>query len=247
MTYKEQLKSALRITHLLLQNKAVSMTGEYDLYTLYMSDMTVQELVYTILESYDLTLIEYKKALYVSPGIDNTVFGYKNETLRNIMNLESNKELYLCYFIMYTIMTIFYKESSFATYKDYITSTEVVDRVTATLEAFSVEDTTQEEAYTFTNLKRFWEELTQISLHQTEETLESLRRTNSQFFFVTRSLHFLCLQNLLIKNEQERNYMPTERFKALIANYFANREVKNALMHYGETLLQRGDSANASY
>ena len=50
------------------------------------------------------------------------------------------------------------------------------------------------------------------------------------------------MQNLLVKNEKERNYMPTEKFKALIANYFDNRDVKNALMHYSETLLQRGDS-----
>lgn len=242
MTYKEQLQSALRITNLLLQNKCIGITSEYDLYTLYISDMTVQEFVYTILESYGLTLIEYKKSLYVSPGIDNVLFGYKNEELRNMMNLETNKELYLCYFIMYSVMTIFYKESSFATYKDYITSTEVVDRVTATLEAFTVEETSKEEEYAFSTLKAFWEDLTQISLHQTEENLESLRRTNSQFFFVTRSLHFLTVQNLLIKNEKERNYMPTEKFKALIANYFDNREVKNALMHYGETLLQRGDS-----
>lgn len=242
MTYKEQLQSALRITNLLLQNKAISITSDYDLYTLYISDMTVQELVYTILESYGLTLIEYKKSLYVSPGIDNVLFGYKNEELRNMMNLETNKELYLCYFIMYTVMTIFYKESSFATYKDYITSTEIVDRVTATLEAFTVEEVSAEEEYTFSSLKAFWADLTQISLHQTEENLESLRRTNSQFFFVTRSLHFLTKQNLLIKNEKERHYTPTEKFQALIANYFDNREVKNALMHYGETLLQRGDS-----
>lgn len=242
MTYKEQLQSALRITNLLLQNKAIGITSEYDLYTLYISDMTIQELVYTILESYGLTLIEYKKSLYVSPGIDNVLFGYKNEELRNMMNLDTNKELYLCYFIMYTVMTIFYKESSFATYKDYITSTEVVDRVTAILEAFTVEETSNEEEYAFSTLKAFWEDLTQISLHQTEENLESLRRTNSQFFFVTRSLHFLTMQNLLIKNEKEHNYMPTEKFKALIADYFDNREVKNALMHYAETLLQRGDS-----
>lgn len=241
MTYKEHLQAALKITKLLLQNKEVSMQSTYDLYTLYMSDMTVQEMVYTILESYGLTLIEYKKALYVSPGMDNMLFGYKNEDLRNMMNLETNKELYLCYFIMYTTMTIFYKESSFATYKDYITSTEVVDRVTTLLEAFTVEETTQEEDYALSSLKSFWEDLTQMSLHQTEENLESLRRTNSQFFFVTRSLHFLTQQNLLIKNEKERHYMPTERFKALVAHYFDNREVKNALMHYGETLLERGD------
>ena len=101
MTYKEQLQSALRITNLLLQNKPIGIISEYDLYTLYISDMTVQELVYTILESYGVTLIEYKKSLYVSPGIDNVLFGYKNEELRNMMNLETNKELYLCYFIMY--------------------------------------------------------------------------------------------------------------------------------------------------
>lgn len=242
MTYKEQLQSALRITNLLLQNKPIGIISEYDLYTLYISDMTVQELVYTILESYGVTLIEYKKSLYVSPGIDNVLFGYKNEELRNMMNLETNKELYLCYFIMYSVMTIFYKESSFATYKDYITSTEVVDRVTATLEAFTVEEISKEESFAFSTLKTFWEDLTQISLHQTEENLESLRRTNSHFFFVTRSLHFLTMQNLLVKNEKERNYMPTEKFKALIANYFDNRDVKNALMHYSETLLQRGDS-----
>lgn len=240
MTYKEQLQSALQITNQLLQNKTINLTSQYELYELYVSNLNIQEMVYTILESYGLTLIEYKKALYVSPGIDNKLFGYKNEELRNMMNLDNNKELYLCYFIMYTVMTLFYKENAYSTYKDYITSTEVVDRVTATLEAMSLEECMEEEEYAFSALRAFWEDLSQMSLHQAEENLESLRRTQSQFFFVTRSIHFLVGQGLLIKNEKERSFMPSEKFKALIAHYFDDRMVKNALMHYGEALLERG-------
>lgn len=241
MTNNEQLQQALKITNQLLENKSISFKSDSDLYELYVSDMSIQELVYTILTSYGLTLIEYRKALYVSPGIDNTLFGYKNEELRQAMNLETNKELYLCYFIMYTIMTVFYKESAFTTYKDYITSTEIVDRVDATLQSMSLETLRDEETYSFTAIKEFWGNLSQMSLHQSEENLESLRRTQSQFYFVTRSLHFLVGQGLLLRNEIERNYVPSEKFKALIAHYFDDRDVKNALMHYGETLVQKGD------
>lgn len=242
MTHTEQLQQALQMTNLLLQNKPLSLQSEPALYELYMTDMGVQELVYTILSSFNLTLIEYKKALYVSPGLENTLFGYKNEELRQAMNLETNKELYLCYFIMYSMMTLFYKESAYTTYKDYITSTEVVDRVSATLGALSLEELDEEEVYSFTAIKNFWESLAQMSLHQSEENLESLRRSQTQFYFVTRSLHFLVGQGLLLKNEIERNYVPTEKFKALIAHYFDDRTVKNALMHYGESLIEKGEN-----
>ena len=55
----------------------------------------------------NLSIYEYNEALYITPGEGNRVFGYTNDDMKRILGLRLNKELFLCYFLMYVILLYF--------------------------------------------------------------------------------------------------------------------------------------------
>ena len=91
------------VGHLLKYNEILEDKERY-LYNNYIMNTAVQSLVHKIILSYDLNLLEYNKGLYITPGMNNQYFGYKNDELRDLLSLDNNNEIYLCYFIMYTII-----------------------------------------------------------------------------------------------------------------------------------------------
>ena len=104
------LDKALDIVSKLITGENVSERGENAaLYQEYNNNAEVYDIVHMSLKKLNLNIYEYNNGLYVSAGDNNRVFGYSNEELRNVLGLRVNKELYLAYFIIYNIITIYQK------------------------------------------------------------------------------------------------------------------------------------------
>lgn len=208
------LEKALEIIGTLMNGEQVSRS----VYEEYTSNDDIYDAVMMICKKFNLDIYEYNYGLYLSAGYNNRIFGYSNEELKKEIGIKQNKELYMCYFITYAVITNFYKDSSSYTYVEYIKNEDIIQTVdlllkniTSKLQLLSLEEA---EENSFKTIALLWEDLPMVSSEET--TLRAAR--GSKMGFVKLTFNFLVSQELLLENEGR--YYPTERFKALIENYF---------------------------
>lgn len=189
------------------------------LYQEYMENSEVYDLVKTIMKKLNLSLYEYNDGLYVTAGDSNRVFGYTNEELRKTLGVRLNRELYLCYFVIFELITLFYRDSAAYTYLEYIKLEDIIHAVDGALAQVTeelnvlVEDELEENS--FRTLAMLWGDMP-IATAEEGGTIRAAR--NSKTGYVKMVLNFLVSQGLLV--EAEDRYHPTERMKALVENYF---------------------------
>ena len=175
------------------------------LYDDYYGNAEVYEIVGVILKKLNLNIYEYKESLFLSAGEGNRIFGYSNEELKRAMNLRYNKELYLCYFIMYEILLSFYSDSASYQFKEYIRLEDVCDEITKALSVYTkdiaVYDTDDE---------------LPASSNENQEEIRASRA--SKISFVKLTFNFLVGEKLFV--EVNKRYYPTDRFKAIVEHYF---------------------------
>ena len=165
------------------------------------------------------SIYEYNNSLYVSAGDNNKVFGYTNEELRNKLGLRVNRELYLVYFIIYNIITEFYTDSASTTYAEFVRVEDIVKNVDSSVSAIidkklgMIIDDVEENS--FKQIALSWDALPVITVADTADVRAA---KNSKTGFVKIALNFCVSQELLM--EAQNRFYPTDRFKALIENYF---------------------------
>ena len=213
------LDKALDIVSTLINGSEIKRNGENaNLYEEFALGTEVYDYVTTIFQKLNIDLYEYNNALYISVGDNNRVFGYTNEELKREIGVRLNRELYLCYFIIYQIISIFYRNASSRTYAEYIKSESVilaVDQglmgIVKKLRELSLEEV---EENSFKEIAMVWADM---PLTQTEDAAARASR-GSKTGFVKLVFNFMVSQGLLI--EAEGRYYPKERLKALIENYY---------------------------
>ena len=172
-----------------------------------------------VYEKFNLNIYEYNNSLYVSAGDNNKVFGYTNEELRNKLGLRVNRELYLVYFIIYNIITEFYTDSASTTYAEFVRVEDIVKNVDSSVSAIidkklgMIIDDVEENS--FKQIALSWDALPVITVADTADVRAA---KNSKTGFVKIALNFCVSQELLM--EAQNRFYPTDRFKALIENYF---------------------------
>lgn len=214
------MDKSLELFSKLITGENVSTNENGDLYEEYNSNMEMYNITNGMLEKLNLTLYQYKEGLYVTAGEKNKVFGYSNEELRKMLGLRVNKELYMCYFIIYNIIILFYKDSSNYTFQEYIKSEDVLKSVDNSLSNIirSLETVVENELEenSFNAIALLWEEL---PLNHSNDLIMSTRAyKGSKLGFIKITFNFLQEQDLFI--EVEGRYYANDRFKALIENYF---------------------------
>lgn len=241
--FKETLGQALEIFIALLSEEEVSKSKNKELYDKYIYHTDVEETLHFITDKLDMELYRYNEKLYLCPSVENTVFGYTNEELkRKIPRITRNDELYLCYFIIMTVITMFYKESGMDTPIAYIKFGDLVEMVTAKFEAMinteDLEKISEEKAFNFAEIAKVW-----LRLPDAREDM-TLGGKNDKISFVKNVCNFLRDEKLIVIDEDRNVLFPTDRFKAIIYNYFEDRDNKNDIFQFVYGL---GGEPNASY
>lgn len=189
------------------------------LYDDYYGNAEVYEIVGVMLKKLNLCLYEYKESLFLSAGEGNRVFGYTNEELKKYIGVRYNRELYLCYFIIYEILLAFYTDSASYQFKEYIRIENIMEDVGKALSVFTkdiaVYSQQQEYEESFQAVALLWDELP-ASAGQEQEDIRASRASRAGFVKLT--LNFLVAENLFA--EVNRRYYPTDRFKAVVEHYF---------------------------
>lgn len=187
-------------------------------YEEYINNGEVYDMVDLICRKLNLDIYNYNNGLYVSAGYNNRLFGYSNEELKKEIGVKQNRELYMCYFITYAIITCFYKDSGTYSFVEYVRSEEVIGQVdsllrniTSRLQLLNLEEV---EENSFKTLALMWEDLPMVV---SEDTAVRAAR-GSKRGFIKLTFNFLTAQELLVENEGR--YYLTNRFRAMIENYF---------------------------
>lgn len=233
---ERNLEKALELAAALLRGEEVSAKGDnVALYEEYSTNSQVYDLLRLILKKFDLELYEYNNSLFVSAGENNRSFGFTNEELRRTIGVKVNKELFLCYLIIYNIMTEFYKTSGSYTFAEFVRAEEIIKAVDNSLanvidrSGGLVLDEVEENS--FKVLALLWDELAVVS---TEDLQGQRAARNSKTGYVKLTFNFLVSQGLFVENQGK--YYPTDRFKAMAENYYSQNRGR-----LYEILTQRAD------
>lgn len=220
---ERNMERALELAALLIQGEKVGAKGDnVALYEEYASNSQMYDMLRLILKKFDLELYEYNNSLFVGAGENNRIFGFSNEELRKAVGVRVNKELFLCYFIIYNIMSEFYKTSENSTYAEFVRTEEVIQAVDGAL-AGVIEHTAdlvldEVEENSFRTLALLWDELMVVSM----EDIQGQRAgRTSKAGYVKLTFNFLIGQGLFIENQDK--YYPTDRFRAMAQNYYSEK------------------------
>ena len=193
------------------------------LYEEYISNSEVYRLTSMIAKKMGLSIYEYQNHLYMTSGEHNRVFGFTNEELKKTIGVRLNRELYLCYYIIYTIMMQFYQDSATYSYIEYVKIDDVIQAVdqglAAVISQIEVLVLSEIEENSFKTLALMWEDLPMIT---TEESTIRRAARNSKIGYVKMVVNFMVNQRLL--QEAEERYYPTMRFRSLIENYYTEHQ-----------------------
>lgn len=221
---ERNLEKTLELAAALIKGEQVGASvGNIALYEEYSSNSQVYDALRLILKKLGLELYEYNNALFVSADEDSrdgSGFGFTNEELRRALGVKVNKELFLCYLIIYCTMTEFYKTSGSYTYTEFVRHEEVINAVNGVLanvvdhSAGLVLDEVEENS--FKTLALLWDELPVTS---TDDVQGQRAARNSKTGYVKLTFNFLVSQGLFVENQDK--YYPTDRFKAMAENYYS--------------------------
>lgn len=220
---EQTLETAIEIFAKLINQEQVKYQGENaKLYEAYTQSGEVFDTVNKMMKALNLELYDHQNGLYLTPGEANHVFGYTNDELKDMIGLRLNRELFLCYFIIYHMITRFYTDSVTYTYQEYVKIPEIVEavdvsfrRIAARMETIVL---TEVEEYSFEQMALAWD----MPLTTNEENTAIRAEKGSRAGMVKKVCNFLMKQGLFV--EVDDRYYPTDRFSALIESYFESNQ-----------------------
>ena len=178
--------------------------------------------------------------LYISPGVDNKVFGYTNQDLRELIGLKDNAELYTAYFVILCLVAMFYdgEDMNTAT-RQYVQVTELESYITAKtekigqLEEIAIID--EELEFGFSHAVHHWRDLPDY-----DDKLKSLARSKkNKVSFILSVCNFLQGQDL-VHVQQDREIYLKDRLDCMVRRYYSDTARKDQLMQFLRSDGQRG-------
>lgn len=243
MEFEENVDKALDIINALIQNKEISKEDNLELYKNYVNSAEIANLTDRIAEKMGFNIYRLDNCLNLCVLLDNKVFGYTNEELKQkIKLLNKNEDIYLMYFIILTIIVCFYRESGLNSPRSYLNLGELIETINVKIQSLvksDIDKVSKENNYNFADIKKVWERLLDA-----REDISSVGK-NDKISFVKLVIRFLQDEGLVIFDDERQIISITTRFKAIVYFYFENsKENKNKLLNYVYSL---GGEDNATY
>lgn len=235
----DNIKRSVKILGELLAGNKVGIESNKDLYNSFLSDSEVEEYLNLVCDELSLELYNYEDELFISPGVENKVFGYSNDEFKKRMKYSfDNLEMYTSYFIMMTIVTMFYKESDYDTHIRRISINDIFKNVNEKMDALNnlegISEISSDMSYNFEEIVKKWNGLRKmkINLNDTENIEASDRGKNNQYAFVNTVCKFMEGEGLIRIDTNMNSILPQKRFKAIVYNYFQNKDSRNELYDF---------------
>ncbi|NLX90162.1 MAG: hypothetical protein GXZ07_00965 [Firmicutes bacterium] len=230
----EVLDDALEILKALLQGEEVSRSKNAHLFEKYRYSTDVEEMLFHIAGKLELRVYSGNDRLFICPEAGSRLFGWTNEELRDkISYISTNSELFTGYFIIMTLITMFYREAYPDTPVAYIKISDLVESVSKRFETLlkmeDLETVSQENQFDFAEICRVWQRLPDA-----REWVSGGK--NDKIAFVENICRFLHSEKLIVLDMNQRIIYPTERFKTIIWHYYEERDNRKDLLSFVKSL-----------
>jgi len=231
-SYKaETVETALKIFLELARIGQLHQEDYPEMVQAYKTDQEVQGLFTNIIEPLaDVKILESLYVLYLSPNMDNRFFGYTNEELRDKMKLSTNRELYLAYFVILSLLAMFYGEDSLSEVsRSYVTASDLERFVSTRLEDLGANidlpDLEKELEINLLSSVELWQDMPEY-----DPELKALRRsTKNRISFILKVAMFLEAEGLA-HVEQDRELYVTEKTEQMVRKYYSDRGRQGKLL-----------------
>ncbi len=229
---KEKVIRALDIMYYMLSSNSLEQSKCPEHYNMYEQDGDVREVLELCAQRFGLFICKRDRALYLSAGVSNKVFGMSNADIKYELGRGfNNTQMYTAFFIMHIVVNEFYEESMTDTHrqkipKEYLLK-EINSRVKAMEEFEDIQAVSEEYKFNFQDIKEFWDSLPPRELRKNCDD-EKQRGVGSQLTIVNETIKFMARHDLVV--EQNNAIYPTDRFKAVIAEAYNDPELQRGIM-----------------
>lgn len=191
-----------------------------------------------ITQQLGLIVCERNKVIYLSPGVNNSVFGMSLDEIKSQLSQSfTNIHVYTSFFIIHVTITEFYKESMPETQRTFILKSDLVNVIDTKIDALSkhteLDSTSEEQNYNFSEIKDLWMGLPTIQRKKGRDDPVEMGK-GSKYALVNTTLRFLEYQDLV--HIQEDVIRLTERFKAIIDTAYRHEQVQSGIAQMIKTL-----------
>ena len=234
LTGTEILDDALDILKALLQGEEVSRNKNSLLYEKFRYSTDVEEMLNHIAHKLELRVYSGNDRLFICPEAGSRLFGWSNEELKSrIPYITTNSELFTGYFIIMTLITMFYKEAYPDTPIAYIKLSDLIQAVSVRFENLmkteDLEKVIQDYQFDFAEICRVWQRLPDA-----REDVSGGK--NDKIAFVEVILRFLHSEKLIVFDTDQKIIYPAERFRTIIWNYYEDNENRKDLISFVRSL-----------
>lgn len=218
----ETVGTAMKIITKLINGENIDGYENEDLLEIYELNSEVSANVDELLEYFGCSAYQgMSRGLYISPSIDNKIFGFSNEDLKKELKVANVSEIYMCYFIMSTIVTMFFKDDSGIPAREYISVLEVEQEISNRISifkdglndnTFSKEILDNEEGCK--KLIHIWDDDLPFSIAQNiGREISKQYQGKSKISFINRTFNFMEKQGLTkyVEAVDAHYYMPRLR------------------------------------
>ncbi|MGU8835477.1 DUF6063 family protein [Clostridium perfringens] len=228
----ENYKIALEIFTKVIRNIPINEKNNEDLYNALTRNSFVMTCLEELLSMLDLDLyINETDGVFVAAKPNNTIFGYKNQELKEKIGLRYNSELYLAYFIMYSVISTFYIQSNYRTQVEFITSKSLLDNVEEKLKALSENcNLSVEYESSFKNLYSVWSGMPESAIKDKDDVNFDEKRGKTKLSIVNKTLDFLVEQGFMDKDEHTSRFSINSKFEFVIERFFEDSNTNQVLI-----------------
>ena len=227
----ENVRYAAKIFFRLIEKGEINIHDDRKLFEI-MDEAEVSQVLQVLEEETGTIILKGSDRMYISPKTDNKVFGYTNEELRTLLKVGDNSELYTCYFIMLSILALFYRGEGYdIKCREFVEIEEIHEFIDQKIKGLgemedlrAIEDATQ---INFGVVVSKWGSM--IAYDERKENLQASK--NNRMAFIKKTCSFLADQGLLI-DENSRIVRTTEKMDRMVMGYYTARDRKSQILDF---------------
>jgi len=235
---QENLGIALDIFYQMLATGTIKKSEHPRHFMRYEQESEIREILEFSAERFGLFVCGYKDAIYLSPGINNQVFGLTNSEIKLELGRGfNNPEMYAVFFIMHVIVAEFYRESIYDTHRPNLPKEYLLDtlnrKVQAMAELEDLNKTSEEYEFNFKVVKDLWNSLTKTEFRDDSDEIKQ-RGVGSKVTLINETVKFMKKQGL-VEEHNDAIYL-TDRFKAMVAVAYNNHSIQSDITDFIDSL-----------
>jgi hypothetical protein len=227
---RKTITTALELFKALLENNSVDAESHETLVSKVRFDLETLNFFREVIEPvFEVKLINMTDRFYLTAGRAGGIFTYNNEEMRKELGVTVNRELYLCSFIVMTLLAAFYdSEDSIEPSRESLILSDLSEMVSEGFRELVLDENVDLiENESRVNLREpsvLW-----FDLPYKVSGAKQHRGSRSQYNYLLKTGDFLEKHGL-VKVFQDRQVFPGERLHSLVVQYYNNLEHKNEIL-----------------